>query len=123
VLSCAAITWAQAVFYFADIREPFRTLRVSLCPGRNIKATQTATGLVRTAVCGGDGTTYSRTCLSGLICLEVRKDGFSGVTRKLASCSRVDTIRRSTSACASDQLAIRFKWRLARGWSRPEPRA
>ena len=71
-LTCAGM-WAQT----AQINGVVKDASGSAIPGAAVKATQTATGQVRNATSGGDGTYVLPNLPIGPYQIEVTKEGFS----------------------------------------------
>src|ERR1700687_4207431 len=75
ILTCAAV-WAQATTT-SNIRGTVQDATGLAVPGADVKATQTDTGLVRTATSGADGSYQLTNLPVGPYRLEVGKGGFS----------------------------------------------
>lgn len=91
VLFMAAAAWAQT----SQINGIIRDASGSVMPGATIKATQTATGVVRTATSGTDGSYSIPNLPTGPYLVEVTKEGFSrfvqtGIVLEVASSSALD---------------------------------
>src|SRR5579871_1904015 len=77
LLLCCTAMWAQT----AQINGTVRDSTGLAVPGANIKATQTQTGVVRTATSGNDGGYVLPNLPVGPYLLEVSKEGFSKVAQ------------------------------------------
>ena len=73
VLSMSVAVWAQT----AEINGTVRDATGAAIPGASVKATQTATGVVRTTASGADGGYVLPNLPVGPYLLEVAKEGFS----------------------------------------------
>src|ERR1700722_1142013 len=74
LLLASATVWAQST---AQIGGTVRDASGLAVPGAEVKATQTATGLVRTAISGADGGYVLTNLPIGPYQIEISKEGFS----------------------------------------------
>src|SRR5215468_4338148 len=94
IISLAAAAWAQAVST-AQIQGTVQDATGAAVPGAEIKATQTETGISRTAVSGADGGYVLPNLPIGPYQLEVTRQGFSkyvqtGIVLQVATSPTVD---------------------------------
>ena len=105
VLFIAAATYAQT----SQINGTVRDATGSVMPGAAIKATQTATGAVRTATSGTDGGYAIPNLPTGPYMVEVTKEGFSrfvqtGIVLEVASNAALDVIMKI--GAVSEQVTV-----------------
>src|SRR5512141_1162633 len=105
VLFISAGLWAQTSQINGVVRDPSG----SVMPGAAIKTTQTATGVVRTATSGTDGSYAIPNLPTGPYMVEVTKEGFSkfvqtGIVLEVASSATLDVAMRV--GAVSEQVTV-----------------
>jgi hypothetical protein len=106
LIGCCAAVWAQST---AQINGTVRDASGLAVPGAEIKATQTATGLIRTTMSGADGDWTLTNLPIGPYMVEIGKEGFSkyvqsGIVLQVDSNPVIDASLKVGSV--SDQVTV-----------------
>jgi len=106
-ISCAAV-WAQSLST-SQISGTIKDTTGSAVPGAEVKATQTATGAVRTLTSGPDGSYVLTNLPTGPYQLEVNKEGFTkyvqtGIVLQVASNPTIDAVLKVGSVTEEVQV-------------------